>query len=275
MVRGYQMALDASEGGPPREPEAIRLVTKRALGRNWKRLARERIHDPTPVIPLGRRFWPLADKERQEIEQLVRAPATREHMLDGRKITPDAIGLLDAAYWMKGCSSLGKLRYAAVARVVGADRRAFFLIDVKEAVAPAAPSAAGANMPNDDAERVRAGAMALSPHLGSRIATGRIRDVPVFLRELKPQDLKIEVRQFTRSEAVTAAKYLAFVVGRAHARQMPLDERRAWMREFDGNRSAGLDAPHWLWSSVVELAARHEFGYLEHCRIFGLARRAA
>ena len=33
-----------------------------------------------------------------------------------------------------------------------------------------------------------------------------------------------------------------------------------------GPRSKTLNAPSWLWSSVVELIAFHEKAYLEHCR---------
>jgi hypothetical protein len=32
------------------------------------------------------------------------------------------------------------------------------------------------------------------------------------------------------------------------------------------NRSTSLDAPTWLWTSIVELLADHERAYLEHCR---------
>jgi uncharacterized protein (DUF2252 family) len=35
-----------------------------------------------------------------------------------------------------------------------------------------------------------------------------------------------------------------------------------------------LDAPSWLWSSVVDLVAVHETAYLEHCRRFALAAAA-
>ena len=37
-------------------------------------------------------------------------------------------------------------------------------------------------------------------------------------------------------------------------------------------RPAQLDAPSWLWSSVVELVSLHEAAYLDHCRRFALAR---
>ncbi len=89
----------------------------------------------------------------------------------------------------------------------------------------------------------------------------------VVLRELLPQDLKLELEQITREEAQTTARFLAEVVGKAHARQMEEKTREKWHAELQRNRSKNLDAPSWLWSSVVELVASHEVAYLEHCRI--------
>ncbi len=97
---------------------------------------------------------------------------------------------------------------------------------------------------------------------------------PVILRELMPQDLKLEIDQFSRTEAVQAARYLAYVVGRAHARQLDEADRAAWCREMERHHSGDFDAPGWLWKSVVALAARHEEGYLEHCRRFALSAAA-
>jgi uncharacterized protein (DUF2252 family) len=91
------------------------------------------------------------------------------------------------------------------------------------------------------------------------------------LRELMPQDLKLKIDQLSREEAVSAARYLASVVGKAHARQMDLPTRREFRNSLRAHRSRRLDAPPWLWSSVVELAATHEFAYLEHCRTYALA----
>jgi uncharacterized protein (DUF2252 family) len=127
-------------------------------------------------------------------------------------------------------------------------------------------------MPEDPAERVVAGATALSPHLGERMVAATVLDRPVFLRELMPQDLKIELAQFSRGEAVRAAGYLAWVVGHAHARQLDGRTRAAWRRVLLDNGNEGLDAPSWLWRSVVDLAGAHEAAYLEHCRAFALAR---
>ena len=126
-------------------------------------------------------------------------------------------------------------------------------------------------MPDDHAERVVAGAMALSPNLGNRMAAARMLGRPVIVRELMPQDLKLEVDQFTREEAVVAAHCLAYVVGRAHGRQMDEATRQGWCRELQSHHPKDLDAPSWLWSSVVELAANHEAGYLDHCRRYALS----
>ena len=46
--------------------------------------------------------------------------------------------------------------------------------------------------------------------------------------------------------------------------------RRVWTTELARNRTGALDAPSWLWTSVVELTAAHEAAYLEHCRRYAL-----
>jgi uncharacterized protein (DUF2252 family) len=79
--------------------------------------------------------------------------------------------VLDAAYWVKGCSSLGRLRFAVL---LGVGKRfdengALCLMDIKEAVPATAPCCANANMPEDHAVRVVTGARHLSPALGERM----------------------------------------------------------------------------------------------------------
>lgn len=92
----------------------------------------------------------------------------------------------------------------------------------------------------------------------------------VVIRELMPQDLKLEIDQLSRDEAVRCARYLAEVVGNAHARQMDASTRRDFASSLHRRKSARLNAPSWLWSSVVELASGHEAAYLEHCRLYAL-----
>ena len=92
----------------------------------------------------------------------------------------------------------------------------------------------------------------------------------VFIRELMPQDRKIEVEQLTSEEAIAVAGFLAAVLGKAHGRQMDAGTRKEWHRELLRSRSKSLNAPGWLWTSLVELLADHERAYLDHCRKFAL-----
>jgi len=92
----------------------------------------------------------------------------------------------------------------------------------------------------------------------------------VVIRELRPQDLKFELRGLQRPEATAIARVMAGVVGRAHGRQLKTPERRAWSKELKGRHRKDLDAPRWLWGGVLDLSALHEAAYLEHCRRFAL-----
>jgi uncharacterized protein (DUF2252 family) len=77
----------------------------------------------------------------------------------------DPIELVDAAHWMKGCSSLGRLRYAALLRIGQGKSSSLCLVDINEGVTAAAPSAAKVEMSRNNAVRVVTGAKALSPNL--------------------------------------------------------------------------------------------------------------
>jgi hypothetical protein len=47
-----------------------------------------------------------------------------------------------------------------------------------------------------------------------------LMDKAVFVRELFPQDLKLQAEQMNQDEAIKVARFLAAVVGKAHSRQM-------------------------------------------------------
>jgi uncharacterized protein (DUF2252 family) len=179
------------------------------------------------------------------------------------------VDMLDAAYWKKGCSSLGKLRYCVLLSV-GDKQLELCLMDLKEAVQAAAPADDSADMPEDQAKRVVEGARHLSPHLGERMRAIRLFGRSIFIRELLPQDLKIELETLTREQAMNIARFLANVVGKAHARQMDEDTRSKWAKELRRARTGDLKAPSWLWSGVVDLLVIHEKAYLEHCRLYAL-----
>ena len=269
VLEGYAVGLTTLDDEPAKEPVTVASVRREALGRKWHHLANERLGDVRPAIPLGKKFWELRDDERWSIGTLLDSPDVKTLILALNKRSERAkVELVDAAYWMKGCSSLGKLRYAALVHLSGERKDKLSLVDIKEAGPSAAPSATGVDIPNDYAERVVAGARALSPNLGKRMAYGSIGDRPVIIRELMPEDLKLEMEQFSRKEAVTAARYLAMVVGKAHGRQMSRDDRVRWGGDV-GRRGPTPDAPSWLWTTLVPLLTRHEGAYLEHCRTWG------
>ena len=284
LLQGYQAALmrpgaTATNDATAEELRPIQTVLEQSMRRRWKHLAEERIEDVKPTIPLGQRFWKLSKEERVAIDALFAEEAPRRLITrlkgrdDGAKVK-----VLDAAYWMKGCSSLGRLRYAVLLGVGKGSERQFCLVDIKEAVQAAAPAArkkAGAKGKAvapllDFADRVVAGAQALSPFLGQRMLAASMLRRPVVMRELMPQDLKLEIDTLTREEAVGAARFLAGVVGKAHARQMDAATRKRWSAELGRHHSKSLDAPGWLWKSVVELVAEHEVAYLEHCRRYAM-----
>jgi uncharacterized protein (DUF2252 family) len=276
MMDGYERALGMSAAAEAAidKPDCVRVVMRQAMNRTWKHLAKERLRDLKPNIPRGERFWALTKAEKHGICELFDTEVVRQLVASLKSRDDKArIEILDAAYWMKGCSSLGRLRFAALLGVSNGKRKSddFCLIDIKEAAPAAAPRARAAKMPADNAKRVVEGARQLSPALGERMMPARLLGRSVFLRELMPQDLKLEIDQLTRDEAVSAARYLAGVVGRAHARQMDGATRREFRRSLRAQRSKSLEAPPWLWASVVELAAAHEAAYLEHCRAYALA----
>lgn len=272
MISGYEGALLDNLKKPSfaaANADAIQRVMQQALRRRWKHLANERIKDVQPTIPRGDKFWDLSKAEVRDLKALLKSDSLRalvtalHNRKDGAKLE-----LLDAAYWVKGCSSLGRLRYAVLVGV-GRDRReegGICFLDVKEASTAAAPRAPQAKMPKDNAVRVVEGARHLSPNLGDRMMAARIGERSVVVRELLPQDLKLEVDQLSQAEAVNAARYLAGVVGKAHARQMDEATRHRWSKTLGEKRSKSLDAPSWLWSSIVDLVGIHEASYLEHCR---------
>jgi uncharacterized protein (DUF2252 family) len=279
MMIGYQRAMKGPRAQNQIEsdkPDSIKVVMRRATGRTWKHLARERLREVKPRIPRGERFWPLTKAETKAIDELFEDESVRK-LVTSLKSRPDdaRIDVLDAAYWMKGCSSLGRLRYAVLLKVRAGKRREneYCMVDIKEATRAAAPHTPRANMPKDHAQRVVEGAKHLSPALGERMMSSTLLGRPVVIRELMPQDLKVAIDRLSREEAVNSARYLAEVVGKAHARQMDSATRREFAASFDRRKAAKLNAPSWLWSSVVELASAHEAAYLEHCLQYALRRR--
>jgi uncharacterized protein (DUF2252 family) len=271
MMTGYCDAINPvkmAQRVPKKSDKVIRTVLKQAMHRSWRNLATERLEDVRPTIPLGKRFWALTKAEKESIRELFELAEVKTLITCLRERDEnDPIEVLDAAYWMKGCSSLGRLRYAVLIGV----GKSLCLIDIKEATPAAAPGRNTPGTPRNAAQRLVAGARALSPFLGERMVAARINGASVVIRELRPQDMKFEFDRITQAEALTTARFLASVVGKAHARQMDVATRKKWLAQLNKNQTKALGAPSWLWQCVVELVAAHELAYLEHCRRYALS----
>ncbi len=179
MMDGYERAFEPGfdENAEMEQPRSVTLAIRQSRLASWASLARQRLRDPLPNIPLGKRFWPVSAEERQDIFALFERENIRRLVTMLRSRDDDAkIDVVDCAYWMKGCSSLGKLRYAALLMIRSTSERraAFCLVDLKEALKDAAPTASDERTPEDPAERVVTGARALSPYLGERMRAARI-----------------------------------------------------------------------------------------------------
>lgn len=273
LMGGYLEAFSDAPVEPTlTDSAAVRLVLREALRRKWRHLHRERL-GKKPRFPLGARFLALDPTERAEIEKFLDRERVRQLVTSLECRRDDAeIRVLDAAYWVKGCGSLGLWRCAALVEIVGQGqgKGGYSLLDIKEAVQSFAPATRPELVPEHAGARVTAGALALAPSLGKRMLWGNVAGHAVFVRELMPQDLKLELEMFNDVEARATARALARIVGIAHARQMDASQKADWCGQLEGSSTRWLEAPNWLWASVVDMVGVHERAYLDHCRRFAL-----
>jgi hypothetical protein len=82
----------------------------------------------------------------------------------------------------------------------------------------------------------------------------RLLDEPVFLRELLPQDLNLEIPQVTCEEAMKAARYEATIVGKAQpGRWIPQLGRNGSSRSLLTALRAWPTARRLIWSIAENL----------------------
>ena len=211
----------------------------------------------------------IRSSEDRSIARLATMVKSRD---DGAKVE-----LMDSAYWMKGCSSLGLLRYAVLLEVEDKDNDSseLCIMDCQGGRRVGRSHFEHRHAHGSRVPRRRGRLARISPLLGERMRASTLLGHPVFIRELMPQDLKLELTQLNFTEAIRAAEFLATVVGFAHARQMDSGTRVAWQEELNRHRTRELDAPLWLWTAVVGLLVEHERSYLEHCRLYAVSDAAS
>jgi len=136
MIDGYESAFAPEVQGETLDtsdsmPKTVKLVMREAKGRSWKHLADERIEGVKPVIPLGQRFWPLTKAERAGVDELFGNCDLQRLVASLRWRDEEApVRVLDAAYWRKGCSSLGRLRLAVLVAVGSGKAERHCLMDI-------------------------------------------------------------------------------------------------------------------------------------------------
>jgi hypothetical protein len=108
------VGISHPKGSSTKEADAaapVKIVLREALKRKWHHLAQERIEDVKPTIPLGECFWPPSKAETLDLKRLFQTEEVRKLITGLRqRDSGDHIRIADAAYWVKGCSSLGRLR---------------------------------------------------------------------------------------------------------------------------------------------------------------------
>ena len=203
IARGYEFVLEARasqrEYVLEKPPAQVLSVLREARSRSRKQLFADRLGKDAGKIPMGKRFWPLTSEERTAIDGLVATPDVRKLITSLASRDDDApVQVVDAAYWVKGCSSLGVWRGAVLVHVGDPDTKTLALVDIKQALAALAPRAKDAEAATHHGERVVRGARALSPALGDRMVGATLLDKHVFIRELLPQDLKFELDRWAQ-----------------------------------------------------------------------------
>jgi uncharacterized protein (DUF2252 family) len=136
LVEGYELSF--SENGSREEdedlPSAVHLAMVRRRAGRGSNLRKSASKTPS------RAFWPITAAEKKAIEKLFEIGHVHGLATMLRSRDDDApVVLLDAAYWMKGCSSLGLLRFAVLLGIGKKKDRKLCLMDVKEAAKAAAP----------------------------------------------------------------------------------------------------------------------------------------
>jgi uncharacterized protein (DUF2252 family) len=111
------------------------------------------------------------------------------------------------------------------------------LLDFERATPPIAPTRSTDELPLHHGDRALKGALALATALGECMLAGTVGGHAIFVRELMQQALSLELEMLGDTGARATARALARIVGVASP----------------SAGSCSIEAPGWLWSSVVNL----------------------
>ncbi len=262
LVEGYEVGLLRGSSKDDRRAESLAELLREAVRADRRQLLRKMTGEEHPKeLPETEKLWPLAEGRKNELAELVARDDVQELVRQSDPKHAGSVKLLDAAFRVAGTASLGGFRAALLVEVEDAPRAdRLRVLDVKEAQPTSTPRRAGT--PKDEAERALTGARALSPAYGGRKLAVLACGHRCLLRELMPQERKVECAALEAAELADVARGLAHVVGRAHGRQLAAKEARSWCEDVSEKRVAGT-APRWFSRALAPLVGIHESAYLK------------
>ena len=149
----------------------------------------------------------ISGKTKSQIKEAIE-PFLKEHRLKYK----------DAAFHIAGKGSLGRNRFIILAETPGKGKTENIIVEIKEAVQPAAAKVLG-NTPGNQATRVTTAANYFLPDASPLLGVTKMEGIDYFIREFSPANKKIELSKLNKpGEMKDYIEAVSLVVARAHAR---------------------------------------------------------
>jgi uncharacterized protein (DUF2252 family) len=253
LLESYARELRAPKTLPKPPPSVVRLVT-RATERDRTTLldARTEPWKKTRRFVRGDRYAPLSRELAHDAEKAF-AAYVAAHVPKGHRVLYE---VRDMAFRIAGTGSLGCLRIALLVRGKG-KRDGEWIFDMKEEDADPSSVRLLRKQKLQGAERVEAGMRAALANVPRGLGRTKLRGLPMLVRRLTPQEDKVDLENFPKTELDALARLLGALIGRAHVRSAT---RAATWNESDQRH---------IIDSASRLAGMHEAAYLAFCQLAG------
>ncbi len=236
----------------PKEPPAVRALVARASHRDraalldartepWKKKSRRFVR--------GERYATLSRELARDAEEAF-AKYVESHF---PKRHHPLYEVRDMAFRIAGTGSLGCLRIALLVR---GKARGEWIFDMKEE--DAQPSCADliGKQKVRGAERVESAMRSSLERVPRALGRTKLRGMSMLVRRLTPQEDKIDLTNFPKTELDALARLMGALIGRAHVRGAT-KPAHAWSES---------DQRHII-DSACRLAGMHEAAYLCWCQL--------
>jgi len=237
----------------PKEPPTVKRLVARASRRDRTELLDGRTErwKKTRRFVRGERYVSIARDLARDAEEAfakyVEAHVPKRHH--------GLYEVRDMAFRVAGTGSLGCLRVALL--VCGKGKRdGEWIFDMKEEDLDPSAIALVGKQKFRGAERVESGIRACLAHVPRALGRTKLRGLSMLVRRLTPQEDKIDLEHFPKSELDALARLLGATIARAHVRGAT-KRARTW---------SASDRRHVV-DSASRLAGMHEAAYLAFCQL--------